>query len=113
MYKLLFGGNRMRKLILVVIASALTVQYGVAQRGGGKGAPKGPPPPPAGPPPAGLECFDNLPVPEFPRAALQEKVDGSVWFDVQVGPGGTLGKVDTQVTSAYADGPKLLTPPAD
>ena len=33
----------MRKLLLIAIASALSIQYGMAQRGGGRGAPKGPP----------------------------------------------------------------------
>ena len=100
----------MRKLLLVAITSALSIQYGIAQRGGGRG---GPPPPPAAPPPAGFECFDNLPTPEFPKAALQAKVDGTVWLHVEVGAQGTAGKIDTQVTSAYANGPQLLTPPAE
>ena len=104
----------MRKLLFVAIAMALSMQYGIAQRGGGKGGPKGgPPAPPAPPPPAGLECFDTLPTPEFPKAALQAKVDGTVWLNVTVGAQGAVGKIDTQVTSAYADGAKLLTPPAE
>ena len=105
----------MRKLILIALASALCVQFGMAQRGGGKGGGKngGAPPPPPPPPPAGLECFDNLPTPEFPRAALQAKVDGSVWETVQVDAQGAVGKIDTQVTSAYGDGEKLLKPPSD
>jgi hypothetical protein len=104
----------MRKLFLVAITVLISAQLAMAQRGGGKGGDKGgdkgPPPPP---PPAGLECFDNLGTPEYPRAALQAKIDGSVWETIQVGPQGALGKVDTQVVSAYADGTKLLTPPAD
>jgi hypothetical protein len=100
----------MRRLLLVAVTSALSIQYGIAQRGGGRG---GPPPPPAGPPPAGLECFDNLPTPEYPKAALQAKVDGTVWINVEVGAQGAAGKTTTKVTSAYADGPKLLTPPAE
>lgn len=103
----------MRKLLLVAVTSALTIQYGIAQPGRGRGGQGGPPPPPAGPPPAGLECFDNLPTPEFPRAALQAKVDGTVWVNVEVGAQGAPGKIDTHVTSAYAEGPKLLTPPAE
>jgi hypothetical protein len=107
----------MRKLILIALAAALCVQFGIAQQGGGKGGGKGgkggPPAPPPAPPPAGLECFDNLPTPEFPRAALQAKVDGSVWETVQVDAQGAIGKIDTQVTSAYADGEKLLKPPSD
>jgi len=104
----------MRKFLLVAITSALCMQFGIAQRGGGKGAPKGgPPAQPAAPPPAGFECFDNLATPEFPKAALQAKVDGSVWLNVEVGAQGASGKIDTQVMSAYADGPKLLTAPAE
>jgi len=104
----------MRRLLLVAFTAALCIQYGIAQRGGGKGGPKGgPPAPPAEPPPAGLECFDNLPTPEYPKAALQAKVDGSVWVNVEVGAQGATGKIDTQVVSAYADATKLLTPPAE
>jgi hypothetical protein len=47
--------------------------------------------------------------PEFPRAALEARVDGSVWTWIQVTAQGA-GKVDTQVVSAYSQGPKLLTP---
>jgi hypothetical protein len=100
----------MRNLVLAAVTAALSIQYGIAQRGGGRG---GPPAPPAGPPPAGLECFDNLATPEFPTAALQAKVDGTVWVNLEVGAQGAAGKTTTQVTSAYADGPKLLTPPVE
>jgi hypothetical protein len=103
----------MRKLLLIAITSALSIQYGMAQRGRGRGTPKGPPAPPPAPPPAGLECFDNLPTPEFPRAALQARVDGTVWVKVEVGAEGATSKIENQVISAYADGPKLLTPPAE
>jgi hypothetical protein len=109
----------MRKFILIALAAALCLQFGIAQQGGGRGGGKGggkaggAPPPPPPPPPAGLECFDNLPTPEFPKAALQGKVDGSVWENVQVDAQGGVGKIDTQVTSAYADGEKLLKPPSD
>ena len=104
----------MRKLMLIVIASLLTMQFGIAQRGGGKGGPKGgPPAAPAPPPPAGLECVDNLPTPEFPKAALQAKVYGTVWVNTEVGAQGVPGKIDAQVTSAYAEGARLLTAPAE
>jgi len=105
----------MRKLVLVAMTCLLCALFALAQRGGGKGGGKGggPPAPPPPPPPAGLECFDNLATPEYPRAALRAKVDGSVWETLEVGAGGTLGKLDTQVVSAYADGSKLLTPPAE
>jgi hypothetical protein len=111
----------MRKLLLVAAVAAITIPLIIAQapqgggRGGGKGGGrgKGAPAPPPPPPPAGLECFDTLATPEFPRAALQEKVDGTVWVNFEVTPEGAVDKIETQVTSAYADGPKLLTPPAE
>ncbi len=107
----------MRKLLFFALGVAVSVQLAVAQQGGGRGGRGGgrggPPPPPPGPPPAGLECFESLPMPEFPKAALEAKVDGTVWLDIMVGPGGSIGKIDNQVTSAWADGPKLLTPPAE
>jgi hypothetical protein len=103
----------MRKLLLVAILSAVSIPYALAQRGGGRGGQGGPPAPPPGPPPAGLECFDNLAMPEFPRTALQQRVDGTVWVHEEVGPGGAPGKMDVQVTSAWADGAKLLQPPVE
>jgi outer membrane biosynthesis protein TonB len=63
--------------------------------------------------PEGLACFENLSAPEFPKAALQAHVDGSVWMTTHVSPQGTVDKVDTEVVSAWGDGPKLLTPPAE
>jgi hypothetical protein len=106
----------MRKLLFFAFGAAVSVQLAMAQEGGGRGGRGGrggPPPPPPGPPPAGLECFEGIPMPEFPKAALQAKVDGTVWLNIAVGPQGAVGKVDTQVTSAWADGAKLLTPPAE
>jgi outer membrane biosynthesis protein TonB len=63
--------------------------------------------------PDGLQCFDKLTPPEFPTAALQQHVDGSVWTYVNVGPQGSVDKIDTQVVSAWSDGAKLLTPPVE
>jgi hypothetical protein len=67
--------------------------------------------PPA--PADGLACFENLPAPAYPPAALQAHVDGSVWTWIQVSPQGSPGKIDTQVVSAWSDGAKLLTPPVE
>jgi hypothetical protein len=39
----------------------------------------------------GLACFENLGTPEYPKKALQEHVDGSVWTWTQVCPRGTDG----------------------
>jgi hypothetical protein len=60
--------------------------------------------------PSGLECVNKLATPDFPQAALQAHVDGSVWTWMQVTPQGTADKITNQVVSAYGDGPKLLTP---
>jgi outer membrane biosynthesis protein TonB len=104
----------MRKLLFVAVTAALSIQYVAAQQGGGgRGGRGGPPAPPPAPPPAGLECFDNLPVPEFPKAALQAKVDGTVWVNIEVGAQGAIGKMEPKVTSAWANGTQLLTPPVE
>src|SRR5712671_3233779 len=61
----------------------------------------------------GLSCFANLGTPEYPTAALQAHVDGSVWTTTHVSPQGTIDKIDTQVVSAWGEGSKLLTPPVE
>jgi hypothetical protein len=61
----------------------------------------------------GLACFENLGTPEYPKRALQETVDGSVWTWTQVSPQGTIDKIETQVVSAWGQGEKLLTPPVE
>ncbi len=61
----------------------------------------------------GLACFENLQPPEYPAAALQEHVDGSVWTYVQASSQGVPEKIDTQVVSAWSEGPKLLVPPVE
>jgi hypothetical protein len=61
----------------------------------------------------GLACFENLGAPEYPKHALQEHVDGSVWTWTQVSPQGTIDKIETQVVSAWGQGEKLLTPPVE
>jgi hypothetical protein len=63
--------------------------------------------------PEGLACFENLATPEYPKAALQAHVDGSVWTWTQVSPQGVPDKIETQVVSAWGEGPKLLTPPVE
>jgi len=61
----------------------------------------------------GLACFEHLGTPEYPKKALQETVDGSVWTWTQVSPQGTIDKIETQVVSAWGQGEKLLTPPVE
>ncbi len=97
---------------LLAIAVLLLPQVVAAQGGGrgGRGGDAGAAAQPVAPPNPGFECFDRVETPEFPKAALQDHVDGSVWLWVQVAQGGTAGKIDTQVVSAYGNGPALLTP---
>jgi len=61
----------------------------------------------------GLACFENLAAPEYPKNALQAHVDGSVWTTTHVSPQGTIDKIETQVVSAWGEGPKLLTAPVE
>jgi hypothetical protein len=79
---------------------------GGARGGGGRGA-AAEPPPAANP---GFECFQSVETPEFPASALRAHVDGTVYASIQVTPQGAVDKIDTQVASAWGDGPKLLTP---
>ena len=60
--------------------------------------------------PEGLACFENLPTPEYPKAELPAHVDGSVWTWTQLSPQGVPDKIETQVVSAWGDGPKLMPP---
>jgi hypothetical protein len=107
---------RWKMRTLIVIAAALLVSpYGVAQQGGGgrggRGGGRGPaaaePPKPVNP---GFECFESAQTPEFPHAALQARIDATVWVTVQVTPQLTADKIETKVTSAWAEGPKLFAP---
>ena len=109
----------MRTLLIVAATSLLMSQYAAAQpaggggrggRGGGRGAAPAPPPAPPNP---GLECVDQLQIPEYPKAALLAHVDGSVWTNTQVTAQATAGKIDNQVVSAYGNGPALLVPPVE
>jgi hypothetical protein len=93
----------MRTLLVIASASLLISQYGRAQQ---TAATKSQP---ATATSSGLECFEHMVTPEFPRAAMEEHVDGSVWTWTQVTAQGA-GRIDTQVVSAYSQGPKLLTP---
>jgi hypothetical protein len=113
------------RFLLVILAGLLIAQGGFAQeeefgpapgagagRGGGRGGRGGPVEPPP-PPKPGFECFDRAEAPEFPRAALQQHVDGTVWVTLDVTAQGTPDKIRTRVTSAWAAGEKLLAPPVE
>jgi hypothetical protein len=62
-------------------------------------------------PDEGISCFVSAPAPDYPLAALDEHVDGSVWTWTTVTAQGTIDKIDTEVVSAWNRAPKLLTPP--
>ena len=118
------------RTFFTVLSVLLIFQYAVAQQGGG-GAPAGgggggrggrgggggggggrggAPQPPPPPPDPGFECMDHAETPEFPAAALQSRVDGTVYVWAHLNAQGALEKIDTQVASAWANGPKLLVP---
>ena len=61
----------------------------------------------------GLACFENFATPEYPKNALQTHVDGSVWTWTHLNSQGTVDKIDSEVVSAWGEGPKLLTPPVE
>ena len=92
----------MRRILSIAIAALLTSVHARAQESSQ---------PASGP--EGLACFDNLAAPEFPKNALQQHVDGSVWTWTQVSPQGVIDKIETQVVSAWGQGEKLLTPPVE
>jgi len=95
----------MRRILFIAVAALLATVHARAQQ--------------TSQPPSetvaidGLACFENLGTPEYPKNALQEHVDGSVWTWTQVNPQGTIDKVETQVVSAWGQGEKLLTPPVE
>src|SRR5579871_5175790 len=83
---------------LLVLLSALPVRAQTTQSASGND---------------GLSCFVNAPAPEYPRAAIDEHVDGSVWTWTTVTSQGTIDKIDSEVVSAWSKGPKLLAPPVE
>jgi hypothetical protein len=88
------------RILLAIATGFLIAQYGVAQgRGGGRG-----PAEPAVPAKPGFECFEHVETPEFPHAALQENITGTVYVALDA------GKVDTQVVSAWPNASKILVP---
>lgn len=89
----------MRTLLIVTTASLLIAPLGRAQQTAST----------AGNPP-GLECVDRLDSPDFPAPALKAGVDGSVYAFVRLTPQATVGSVETETASAWAQGSKLLPP---
>jgi hypothetical protein len=95
------------RILLAIAASLLIAQYGVAQQPGGRGGRgggRGGPAEPAVPVKPSFECFEHVETPEFPRAALQENVTGTVYVTLDA------GKIGTQVTSAWPTAAKILVP---
>lgn len=118
----------MRRTLLAIITTVLISQYAIAQdgappapgrgpggggrgaggaRGAGGGRGAAAPAPPADP---GFECFATEETPEFPLAALQTHVDGTVYVRALLTAQATVDKIDSQVASSWGTGPKLLTP---
>lgn len=110
------------RFLLIIAATVLIAQFGVAQEGGGGGRGQGrggrggfgrgpvePPPPPK----PGFECFESVATPEFPRAALMQHIDGTVWVTLDVTQQGMANNIKTEVSTAWANGEKLLTPPVE
>ena len=91
----------MRILFVVSVASVLLCGQLNAQ---GRGQMR------AAPPEPGLECFAQMSTPEYPPAALQEDVTGTVWTTTTLTAQDTIGKIDTRAVSAYSNGEKLLVP---
>jgi hypothetical protein len=100
------------RILLAIATSLLIAQYGVAQQPGGRGrgGGRGGPAEPAVPVKPAFECFEHVETPEFPRAALQENVTGTVVVTLEVTPQATAGKIETQVTSAWPNASKILVP---
>ena len=101
------------RILLAVATTLLIAQYGAAQQAGGRGGRgggRGAPAEPAVPVQPGFECFEHAETPDFPHAALQENVTGTVFVTIEVTPQATAGKVDTQVISAWATASKILVP---
>lgn len=61
----------------------------------------------------GLTCFENLAAPEYPRAALDAHVDGSVWTWTTISPQGSIDKVETEVVSAWSQASRMLIQPVE
>jgi hypothetical protein len=97
------------RILLAITAGLLIAQYGAAQQPGGRGrgGGRGAPAEPAVPVKPSFECFENVETPEFPHAALQENITGTVYVTLDA------GKVDTQVTSAWPTASKILVPPVE
>ena len=91
----------MRTLLLIATTSLFTCAQVYGQgRGQMRAAPAEP----------GLECFAQMATPEYPPAALHDDITGTVWTHIALTPKATVGKIDTQVVSAYSEGEKLLVP---
>ena len=61
----------------------------------------------------GVACFVNLMAPEYPKAALEAHVDGSIWTWTEVGADGVPGKIETQVVSAWSQAEQMLKAPVE
>jgi len=58
----------------------------------------------------GFSCFANLGAPDYPKAALDAHVDGSIWTCTHLSKEGVPEKIDVDVVSSWSKGRELLDP---
>ncbi len=58
----------------------------------------------------GVACFEKLTPPEYPAAALEARVEGSIWTTITIDADGVASKIETKALSVSADAQKLLAP---
>ncbi len=93
------------RILFAIATTLLIAQYGIAQQPGGRGrGGRGGPAEPAVPVKPSFECFEQVETPEFPRAALQQNITGTVYVTLEA------GKLDTKVASAWPTASKILIP---
>ena len=92
----------MRKSLFIAFAALLTSTMGRADNG--TTVPEAT---------DGVGCFVSLTTPEYPKAALEAHVDGSVWTWTEVSPAGVPGKIEMQVVSAWSQAEEMLKAPVE
>ena len=97
----------MLRVLLVALSASLLPVAVFAQANHPNTPPKAPAPMP------GLACFENMPAPQYPKTALKDHIDGSVWTTTKISPSGSIDNIETNVASAWSQGAALLTPPVE
>jgi hypothetical protein len=106
----------MRTLIAVAFAVLLVSEPVAVQGqggGGGRGGGRGGGPAEPVVTYMGLSCFETLTAPEFPKAAIQSRIDGAVYTYIQITDQGTIGKYESVITSPWGDAQKLFAQPVE